>query len=477
MTTALIHTGISHAKDGRLQQAVTAIKERHRASHSAALKCKCYHEILDLFEARYTTEDDEWFTPLAGVYLADLPQIIEDAKQHKVPPAEIDDTIFRARRAFYTSRLRVLIPQVLEWDPVNRQETFRKVQYGFKTGEEDSVIEYVNQSLGRLGGIKSTSEHLLRELPDKLVLAKSREEQVKIVGEAFFADEKGEVPESLLKYITMLQEGKTLDLVVLDMMTEYHDVWFKARDSWKLKQRLDYLYRAEVAHYADMERKAELDRQAALLESLPDYVWEVPPCVVCGKELRDRRFHTCSICSVFAINELQPLYTRVYCSLECHSVDVVTHRFTHHCSAGTKCLTRHAAPAPSAESSPLSTLSSMSTPSSFSPPPPESSDHRFCIECINVLKRPTVWCTLKCAMKNFVQHRKDVHLPARQKMDTQGVIPADGGFMDKHEVYNQEDIEGLTITIEQGAKQWYDKFLQEVEITDPLLPGDKTFWM
>lgn len=40
----------------------------------------------------------------------------------------------------------------------------------------------------------------------------------------------------------------------------------------------------------------------------------------------------------------------------------------------------------------------------------------FCKECIDMLKKPTVFCSIKCYEANFQKHRDGVHVPGRVKM-------------------------------------------------------------
>ena len=40
----------------------------------------------------------------------------------------------------------------------------------------------------------------------------------------------------------------------------------------------------------------------------------------------------------------------------------------------------------------------------------------FCRECVDLLKLPTVYCSLQCYEAHFQQHRETVHLPGRAKI-------------------------------------------------------------
>lgn len=334
----IFQTGVAHSKDKELAAAAKEIVETHRASHSVGAaygspkpitQCRpCYNQILDLFLDRYSpAKDQDWFTPLAQTYLSDLPQLIEDAKQHKIPPAAIDDAIFRTRRAWYASKLRVLLPQVLSWDHDTRQKAMSRVESGFKAGEEALVIDAINQALSRVGSVGAVPERVLEELPARFVAAKNHSEQVLVLRQALFAGDENEVPKSLLKYISMLQQGTTIDQVVNDIMDTHQKAWMSIRQIEKKRERLNDLRRAQSAHQAQKKKKAELRQQANILATVPDAVYSIPPCGVCGEEVdvSSEKFFSCVICSVLGIYEIQPLYKRVYCSLRCEAEGSVSH--------------------------------------------------------------------------------------------------------------------------------------------------------
>ncbi|KAK4164169.1 hypothetical protein QBC43DRAFT_211149 [Cladorrhinum sp. PSN259] len=526
MTAVLFQTGVAHSKDKELVAAAKEIAETHRSSHhgSGAYgspkpldECRrCYNQILDLFLDRYSaSKEKEWFTPLTQTYLSDLPQLIEDAKKHKVAPAAIDDAIYRARRAWYASKLRVLLPQVLSWDPETRQNAIAKLESGFKAGEEAKVLSSVNEALAKLGDVGAVPEQVLDELPARLVAAKNHNEQVLVLRQALFADDENEVPKGLLKYIRMLQQGMTLDQVVNDIMDTHKKAWSNLRDIEAKKAELNRLRRAKLLYETQKAQKAELRLQATILATVPDSVYSIPPCGVCGEEVSSEKFFSCVICSILGVNEIEPLYKRVYCSLRCEQEGAVNHRKRHRCAAGVNCID-NIPPSPS-RARPRNSVTSQlplrtppkpqpsrplippqhqngdSTKSSSQPvtsptrlgrsrvakktanpkqasldsastttPAEKDCDIRFCTECITALKRPTHWCSLDCATKNFSQHRKEVHLPERRKL---GIITVDERNVSDHNNYQQGDVERLTTTIQQGIAKWHDRYLLDVRLT------------
>jgi len=102
-----------------------------------------------------------------------------------------------------------------------------------------------------------------------------------------------------------------------------------------------------------------------------------------------------------------------------------------------------------------------------------SSGPHFCSECLDSIKRPTLWCSLSCADINFQRHREEVHIPERKKrgmvVDDEDQLSYDNlVFIDNQlrepsqPTYHAKDIGSLTVSLKKAVQQWQEKHLVDL---------------
>ncbi len=83
----------------------------------------------------------------------------------------------------------------------------------------------------------------------------------------------------------------------------------------------------------------------------------------------------------------------------------------------------------------------------------------FCKECIDMLKRPTVYCSIQCYEGNFQKHREGVHLPGRVKA---GYERDDAGQLEYEDAqktkYHAKDPRSSVRSWNEAASEWERRF-------------------
>ncbi|KAL2269458.1 hypothetical protein VTJ83DRAFT_1642 [Remersonia thermophila] len=482
MPDLLLQSAVTSARNERLAAEAQRISDSCRAQHGdskSLVECAdCYGALLDAFRARFLNPDvshadqpssqkqqpREWLTH-RNTFLSDLDQLLGSAKAYDIPPQAVDDRVNEERSRWYAETVRGCLLRLMVEDPAEQGVVFEKLEdLASVTTAADPVVlarEIADMlSRGPLAPGDKAPE-AARDLPSRLAAAAAGDAAASaaVLERAFFADEAGAVPDENRRYLDMLRsQGLSMEQVVDRILEDRQAATGAHEQTNKLRQRLEELRRARAAHEAQKTRRAQR-RESLAQQRVPDELYELPACAVCGEAPTTSDFYCCSLCAILVAAEVREKQT-VFCSEKCEKQGHASHAETHPCSAGPDCTRRQPASSSSLSSSsspkqakhgnsnssssssnnnnnnnntttnPEPAAEQEDTPMLDAPPPPEASaptpapapkeatsapaDIRFCTECLATLKQPTAWCSLACADASFARHRDEVHLPRRK---------------------------------------------------------------
>lgn len=342
MVELLLQSALAASKSEHLSAQASHIRSNCLAHHNdnntntdikSLLSCSpCYETLLETFRASYLTppppspddpqhhhQQQEWFTSRRA-FLTDLDLTIASAKQYQISPEAVDDRVRAERSSWYVSQVRGSLLRLLVEDRVGFEPQFEKLEYlvaaaAAAEGSADGVA-----LAGTIAELLRTwplePENGVRDLPGRLAVAGDQAGRVEVLRGVFFAGEDGAVSEGCQKYVDMLaHQGLSMEQVV-DRILEERQAAAGAREQTnKLNQRLDELRRARAAHELQKSKKAQR-RESLAQQRVPDELYELPACTVCGETPRTSDFFTCSICTILADRGVRPQPT-VFCSQTC----------------------------------------------------------------------------------------------------------------------------------------------------------------
>ncbi|KAG7291586.1 hypothetical protein NEMBOFW57_001605 [Staphylotrichum longicolle] len=506
-------------------QIKTACHAQHGDSASLLSCPQCYESLLEAVRARFLTpaaattstsndptltdqsepqkqqqqqqqQQQEWFTPRRA-FLSALSALIDAAKAYQVSPQAVDDRVREERSRWYAERVRSSLLRLMVEDPARRGAVFEKLEDSsaaaaaaateIEGGEEEGGGGGGGDGDGGGGGGGGGDPvGLAREVAEILSkgplaaaaeggkgveagmlerLAAAGDDQAGKVGvlkEMFFEGDDGTVPEDQQKYLDMLlHQGLSMEQVV-DRILEERQAALGAREQTdKLTQRLNELRRARTAHEAQKSRKAQR-RESLAQQRVPDELYALPTCTVCGEAPNTEEFFCCSICTVLAGTGVQEKQT-VFCSKKCEEKGYAwqaAHAETHICSSAWDCIQVQQKP---------QTGTSGDQDTRMDEAPPAPNDLCFCTECLTALKQPTMWCSPACADANFQSHRDEVHLPERKKqgldVDDEAQLEYSGDSGDGNRKYHAKNIRALLTPLEEAVKEWEERNRVQLQST------------
>jgi hypothetical protein len=248
-----------------------------------------------------------------------------------VSPQAIDNLLRDERSRWYAERVRGSLLRLLVEDTSGAcGAVFEKLEdlqasaaaAATAAGGVDGgdPVGAAREIAGILRGGPLAPEPGVRDVAGRLVAAgEDRAGRVEVLREVFFAGAAGEdeaVPEDCQRYLEMLaQQGLSMEQVV-DRILEERQAAAGAREQTnKLSQRLDELRRARATHELQKSKKAQR-RESQAQQRVPDELYELPACTVCGGAPSTDDFLCCSICTILAGRGAQQQQT-VFCSQSC----------------------------------------------------------------------------------------------------------------------------------------------------------------
>ncbi len=320
MTEILIQSVQTERKGAQLADEASQLRQHCSTDHADKkdlIECpECYEKIIESFRSRYlSSAENEWFSS-RRVFLQDLATMLDSVKEYRIDPKAVDDRIREERSRWYAETVRSSILRLMVEDTATREVVFEKL--------EDTQSDFT-ASAPEITKLLTESpifprDQVLEGLPERLVAAKESEERIEVLKEAFLSMNAGAgegspavVPEDHQKYLQMLQNGLSMEQMV-DRVLEERQTAVTSRDqAEKLKQRLHELRRARAAHEAEKSKKER--KRARLAEEIrvPDELYDLAPCLACGRVPETKDFYSCPICTVFASWKVQDSKPVVYC--------------------------------------------------------------------------------------------------------------------------------------------------------------------
>lgn len=485
MTEILLQSAIAEAKGAQLKTAAEEIRQKCASEHHAGkgittlAECpECVEKILDAFASRYRQppfsedeqpkaqpNDEEWFSS-RHAFLKDLDALLADVRAYRADPSAVDKRIQEERSRWYAEAVRASLLPLIAEDPINREAVIDRL--------EDTPADAPVLSAEVIAKILDQSPLLARDptLDDvtaRLLAAPSADARVEVLRRAFFAGDDGAVPAEHEKFLQMVQRGMSMGQVVDRVLEDRHVAMSSQELAENLRKRYEELSRAHAAHEAEKARKQKLRSDAAAAASarseVPDELYELSLCVMCGKTPSTADFLCCPVCAILVSRRVQTDKPAVYCCREhdelrdqaspppplplssplpTNTPHQLGHATAHTCAADLDCIQ----PSPSA------------APSSHRD---DSASLVFCRECLDSLKIASLWCSPACAAANFQRHREEVHMPARRRL---GLVVTD---RDQFEYYSEtgdaagrtryraRDIARHVMTFEEAARRWEEE--------------------
>ncbi|KAJ4298497.1 hypothetical protein N0V88_003527 [Collariella sp. IMI 366227] len=339
MTELLIQSATATSRSKQLAAEAARIKANCAAQHGdnkPLVSCsQCYEALVEAVRTRYLNPDSdssqgdastrrqqsqqpEWFT-FRRTFLSELDLMLDSVKEYQSSPQAVDDRVREERSRWYAERVRSSLLRLMAEDPSQRGAVFEKLedQSTLATGGDSVALAEEVAEILKTGPLAvEAGQERIRELPQKLAAATDAAGKVGVLKDILFKAEDGTVPEDHQKYLDMLlNQGLSMEQVVDRILEERQTAIGASQQIDKLKQRLDELRRARAAHEAHKTRKAQR-RESLAQQKVPDELYDLPVCAVCGDAPSTKDFYCCSVCTMLTEAGVQPQKT-VFCSDKC----------------------------------------------------------------------------------------------------------------------------------------------------------------
>ncbi|OTA08845.1 hypothetical protein A9Z42_0005690 [Trichoderma parareesei] len=352
---------------------------------------KCWPLVIDKMRQRYIESPDrEWFTSRKAFH-QELEELFADAKEHRISIRQIEARIESEKEAWYRWILRkhaeflVTCNDDLVHDELrgmlddpdrSRDEVVEMMWRGI--GKPPDWAERVDAFAARVAAAGGNSAALKKLYVDEFFLDKETSEPLedsKPYLDEYLSNENMGIEEILGKIMKDAQESRNLR-PQRDMHTA----------------RLDDLRRAKMADELNKKQQAKSQAQAAQERVVGDDLYNLPPCLVCGKTLDTHDVFSCPICQAVTQMGGKKELT-VFCSEECHAAGFDDHTSeAHACESGENCVQER----------------SDGQVDDVEMDDGTAQDGFICRECLG-LKRVTAFCSERCAFENVVNHYKRNH--------------------------------------------------------------------
>lgn len=346
MPELLLQSAFAASKTKELVAEAAEIKANCHAQHGdnkSLISCpQCYGALLEALRTRYTSsaisntsstaadltqpqqqqqqqqQRREWFTSRLS-FLSALDSLISSAKEYRISPQATDDCVMKERSRWYAENVRGTLLRLMVDDPEARTAVFEKLEDpSSTTGEGSEAVALAREVAEFLTQGPLPRGQAPADLPQRLAAAGDDAGKLAVLKEVFFKSDGSDdtVPDDHQKYLDLLlQQGLSMEQVV-DRILEDRQAATGAREhANQLNQRLDDLRRARAAHEAQKSRKAKR-RESIAQQKVPDELYELPACAVCGEIPRTDDFFACSICTILAGAGVREQQT-VFCSEKC----------------------------------------------------------------------------------------------------------------------------------------------------------------
>ncbi|KAG6155800.1 hypothetical protein E4U50_003731 [Claviceps purpurea] len=340
---------------------------------------ECYGKVIDRLRSRFSeSEEREWFTQRKA-FTNELDSLLQDVKRGKRSIESIEAGIESEKEAWYRWVLRRYPEFIAISDHGVDQQEIRGM-LDDPDRSRDELVQTMIEGIGKPPNWPSDVD----EFADKVSAAKDSAEVKKIYITEFFIDHStGKVLENAEKYLEDYKRSDSMtledviDRIVLDIQRSRTAQ--PQRDAHM--RRLDELRRAKTAFEQNKLQAKSL--KAAQAASIKPELRDLPPCVVCGKDVPLSDVLSCTVCQALVQAGSGGQLT-VYCSEDCYRKGHDSHvDIMHDCEAGDHCVQLFDDDEEMDDGVPKVVC---------------------CNECLR-LKRATLYCTQDCALNNIAKHR------------------------------------------------------------------------
>lgn len=317
------------AERARCAEVLKSISEACRADHGKAhtFECApCHQTAVEEIRRRYLgpkagDASEEWFAGRED-FLGELAQMLDGARERRVPLGDVDARIEGEKRRWYRDVLRTYPFFVTSAIESVGADNFRAALVAGTP--EDEIADLVRKGTAPLRGGPIDAETYIA-LSDP---STSNDDLARLL----FETDAGKIPDGAEPYADLLRAGTPLEHLITTMARDttpwtptapdLEATFQRARDeraarraeAREARRRLDELERARAAHKKiQTARTEERDRR------LRGELFEVPGCGGCGGRVGEggARVVACTLCQVLVDMGVRKAQT-VYCSVKCH---------------------------------------------------------------------------------------------------------------------------------------------------------------
>ncbi|KAI1325676.1 hypothetical protein F5Y16DRAFT_256937 [Xylariaceae sp. FL0255] len=369
-------------------QDIQGIQESCIREHGKAhtIECaECWTRLLNRMRDRYLlSADKEWFSGRRA-FLQELDSLFAQACRHEVDIKAIEQRIVDEKREWYRDKVKIIGLQA-----ITKTQT-RAVQQ--KINDRTISIEQLATDLREcLGENANLHEGEFSTFLEQLKAAQSPSAKADAYIDILYRPGRDPVATAKSqKYIDMIADGKPVAEVIALMNRDRQSTKGDMDQKQRLQKKLEELRRAKAAHELAKAKSHQTrqDKVAQAAAQTQQRTLGLPSCANCRGFVDQQRFKSCKLCLVLAEKFKVLDEPVVYCSKKCFDEGYYSHESTHHCRSDGDC---------------TSLLDS-----DVEMDGSEGSGVVFCRECVQNLKKPSVFCGARCFHANFQQHRDRVH--------------------------------------------------------------------
>lgn len=386
----------------------TAASSTTSNGHGASQKslCRpCFNNLITLIHNTYATpslpsasfKQALWYAGSEqDTFLTELDRILDDVRNLRAPLQNVDNWIAAQKQVWLHNQLQAAAAlQALGNTPAAEGEVKGKTDLQTLLADLSGDLSGLLGAVAdKAGGDKDRVLSDAKAAVKKLLMQQQQAqsagggEQGVVYRDSLFPSGVPDLPEARAIEKKMLDGEVGLDQglseVLRDIVGDDNEDGRAAKID-KHRKRLAELRRAKAAHEAQkLKKMKQVD--------VPYFLSDEASCATCSKACDPQKSPFCNICFLevdYCLRENQT----VWCSNACMRKTYTKHFADNHpCKAGDRC-TRARQDSDSMRQDPR---------------------YCFCRECVLSFSKSTVYCSDRCAGRDFQSHRETVHLPKRR---------------------------------------------------------------
>ncbi|KIH90483.1 hypothetical protein SPBR_00549 [Sporothrix brasiliensis 5110] len=353
----------------------------------------CYNDFLTMIYQTYASPaQPQWYATQQTSFVAEVGRLLDDVRNLRAPLSSVDNWINARKQAWLRSQLRDAVAVQTLAESLDAEKAAFHAQLADPTIQLDVLLHAVMTTAGnQVNGERERIVADVQTATKKLQQASTdSNEKSTIYRDNLFPGGVPDLPAVRAIEKKLLDGTVGLDGGLGDVLREVYggeDEDARAAKIQKHQKRLAELKRAKAAHEAQKLKKMKP-------VDVPYFLQDDTPCATCGKAADPQKSPFCEVCFLevdYCLRENQT----VWCSTTCMKDDYAAHLAANHaCAAGDRC-TRAKPPGDSSATR-------------------QEPRYYFCRECVLSFSIGTVYCSERCAGRDFQPHREKVHLPNRE---------------------------------------------------------------